>query len=319
VTTSTKIARVLTAKGRKRIKKSNFALPGGRYPIHDASHARNALARVSQHGTPEEKAWVRIAVARKYPGIGKEAASKEEIHGLADSRGINWDNSPKFMQWSKRVTGEGHLDRMTPGQLGKMKRAIKSRPLGSKTASSAHRDYKHEYQKFHASTDAKRNRAKRNLWNRRLKSPPGKEIDHKRRLKDGGGNGRDNIRYRAIGANRADNGVGTPKRKVARIGHVDLRAKQRTTVTPKEIARLRRALKRMKLRRGETYHYIWPGRGHAVIGDVGKRVPMHVVKTLYGPRHTPPGRRLHLGRGQSSSSAARHSTSLATAPIPRAI
>jgi hypothetical protein len=59
----------LTTAGRKRIKKSSFALPGRRYPIHDASHARNALARVSQHGTPSEKNRVRAAVRRKYPGI----------------------------------------------------------------------------------------------------------------------------------------------------------------------------------------------------------------------------------------------------------
>jgi len=59
----------LTAKGRKAIKSGNFALPGRRYPIEDASHARNALARVAQHGSPEEKAKVRAAVHRKYPGI----------------------------------------------------------------------------------------------------------------------------------------------------------------------------------------------------------------------------------------------------------
>jgi len=62
--------KVLTAKARKHIKPSNFALPGGRYPIHDAAHARNALARVSQFGTPDEKAKVRAAVHRKFPGIG---------------------------------------------------------------------------------------------------------------------------------------------------------------------------------------------------------------------------------------------------------
>jgi len=39
------------------------------YPLEDASHARNALARVSQHGSPSEKAKVRAAVKRKYPGI----------------------------------------------------------------------------------------------------------------------------------------------------------------------------------------------------------------------------------------------------------
>ncbi len=62
----------LTAKARKHIKAKNFALPGRRYPIEDASHARNALARVSGNGTPAEKAKVRSAVHRKYPGIGKD-------------------------------------------------------------------------------------------------------------------------------------------------------------------------------------------------------------------------------------------------------
>lgn len=59
----------LTAAARKHIKPSNFALPGKRYPINDPAHARNALARVSQFGSPTEKAKVRAAVHRKYPGI----------------------------------------------------------------------------------------------------------------------------------------------------------------------------------------------------------------------------------------------------------
>lgn len=59
----------LTAKARKALPKSAFALPGGRYPVEDASHARNALARVSQFGTPSEKAAVRSKVASKFPGI----------------------------------------------------------------------------------------------------------------------------------------------------------------------------------------------------------------------------------------------------------
>ena len=62
----------LTAKGRNALPKGDFALSASRrYPIEDANHARNALARVSQHGTPEEKAKVRSAVKRKFPGIGK--------------------------------------------------------------------------------------------------------------------------------------------------------------------------------------------------------------------------------------------------------
>lgn len=61
----------LTAAARKHLSSGSFALPGRRYPIEDKSHARNALARVSQHGTPAEKAKVRAAVHRKYPGIGR--------------------------------------------------------------------------------------------------------------------------------------------------------------------------------------------------------------------------------------------------------
>lgn len=67
----------LTAKGRKRIKASNFALPKGRYPIHDISHARNALARVAQHGSAAEKKKVRAAVYRKYPSLKKKKAKRK--------------------------------------------------------------------------------------------------------------------------------------------------------------------------------------------------------------------------------------------------
>lgn len=62
----------LTPRGRKRIKRSNFALPREwKYPIHDIAHARNALARVAQYGTASEKRRVRAAVARKYPSLRK--------------------------------------------------------------------------------------------------------------------------------------------------------------------------------------------------------------------------------------------------------
>jgi hypothetical protein len=61
----------LTTAARKAIPSSKFALPGRRYPIEDAAHARNALARVSQHGTSSEKATVRAKVHSKYPDIGK--------------------------------------------------------------------------------------------------------------------------------------------------------------------------------------------------------------------------------------------------------
>ena len=72
----------LTAKTRQGLKSSQFALPGkgegpkgagaGSYPIPDASHARNALARVSQHGSSAEKATVRAKVRAKFPAIGQK-------------------------------------------------------------------------------------------------------------------------------------------------------------------------------------------------------------------------------------------------------
>lgn len=60
----------LTAASRNALSSDSFALPGRRYPIEDASHARNALARVAQHGMPAERSTVRAAVHRRFPSIG---------------------------------------------------------------------------------------------------------------------------------------------------------------------------------------------------------------------------------------------------------
>jgi hypothetical protein len=38
----------LTTDARKKLPKSDFALPGGRYPVEDKAHARDAKARASQ-------------------------------------------------------------------------------------------------------------------------------------------------------------------------------------------------------------------------------------------------------------------------------
>lgn len=65
----------LTSSKRNALKSGSFALPGRRYPIEDVSHARNALARVSQHGSSAEKAAVRAKVHKKFPGIGSSVAS----------------------------------------------------------------------------------------------------------------------------------------------------------------------------------------------------------------------------------------------------
>jgi hypothetical protein len=59
---------LLTAKRRNSLPTKEFAGPDRSYPIQDASHARNALARAS--GKPVE-AEIRAKVHSKYPGIGE--------------------------------------------------------------------------------------------------------------------------------------------------------------------------------------------------------------------------------------------------------
>ena len=83
----------LSYKERQGLSKSQFALPGkgegpegkqgGSYPIPDESHARNALARVSQHGSASEKAKVKSAVEKKFPDI-EVGESKETERGERD-------------------------------------------------------------------------------------------------------------------------------------------------------------------------------------------------------------------------------------------
>lgn len=59
----------LSAADRKKIPAKDFAGPDRSYPINDESHARNALSRVSQNGSPALKAKVRAKVHSKYPDI----------------------------------------------------------------------------------------------------------------------------------------------------------------------------------------------------------------------------------------------------------
>jgi hypothetical protein len=86
----------LTAAQRQKLPRSDFALPGkgegpkgagaGSYPIPDAAHARNALARVSQHGSSAEKAAVRAKVHAKYPTIGKKKMGPKSRAAFSSGR-----------------------------------------------------------------------------------------------------------------------------------------------------------------------------------------------------------------------------------------
>jgi hypothetical protein len=68
----------LTYKQKHDLPKGSFAIPGKeKYPIHDLAHARNALARVSANGTPEEKKRVRAAVYSKWEILAKHKKERE--------------------------------------------------------------------------------------------------------------------------------------------------------------------------------------------------------------------------------------------------
>jgi hypothetical protein len=63
----------LTSKARKALPKSDFALPGGRFPIPDKIHAANAKARATQgveKGTlsPKQAATVRAKANKVLKG-----------------------------------------------------------------------------------------------------------------------------------------------------------------------------------------------------------------------------------------------------------
>lgn len=60
----------LTAQARNKLPKSEFALPGGRYPVEDKAHARDAKARASQqHNAGRLSAADKAKVDRKADAV----------------------------------------------------------------------------------------------------------------------------------------------------------------------------------------------------------------------------------------------------------
>jgi hypothetical protein len=78
----------LTTSGRKSLPKNDFALPKsagsgkagkGSYPIPDAAHARNALARGAQNLGPSQLATVKAKVAAKFPAIKQGPGARKAM------------------------------------------------------------------------------------------------------------------------------------------------------------------------------------------------------------------------------------------------
>ena len=60
----------LTTAARKKLPKSAFALPGGRFPVEDKAHARDAKARASQrYNAGHLSAAEKVAVDRKADAV----------------------------------------------------------------------------------------------------------------------------------------------------------------------------------------------------------------------------------------------------------
>lgn len=302
----------LTYRARKQIAEGNFALPGRRYPIHDISHARNALAMVARHGNAGEQAAVRAAVGSKYPSLRKTSSYRPrvEIHAFKSVEGVphvlasvdrdgiafpgggidrgsalsaarkemleeagyklkgvqtfeqprQYTMSQRWQAQSvhkrgkpfvgvknqivhaelgavdKRIHGiegdamsglrlipveqaqqmlrrqaamasftsgaDGNWEDRAEPALRSMQSALERYGQVKQAQASCDRDYRKEYLRDHASPEAKRHRAMRNYWNRKIDTKPGQEIDHKLPLSKGGGNGRENIRVVSREANR---------------------------------------------------------------------------------------------------------------------
>lgn len=71
------------------------------------------------------------------------------------------------------------------------------------------RDYKHEYDSYHAKPEQKKKRAMRNAARRdfeatgRVSKGDGKDVDHKKPLRNGGTNSASNLRVTTQSNNRA--------------------------------------------------------------------------------------------------------------------
>jgi len=87
----------LTYKQRKKLSPKDFVFPKERkYPIPDKAHARNALARVAQHGTPRAKES-QSGGSQEVPGYWgsgtRRTFSVEERNGR--SRRGRWDRQAR--------------------------------------------------------------------------------------------------------------------------------------------------------------------------------------------------------------------------------
>jgi hypothetical protein len=59
----------------------------------------------------------------------KESLTPNDIHKLADSKGIEWDNAPSFLELTKKLTGKEHLDDLDKEGLQKVKNYLEKQSI----------------------------------------------------------------------------------------------------------------------------------------------------------------------------------------------
>lgn len=155
----------LSESDRDRIKAKNFAIPKqDKYPIHDADHARNALTRVAQHGTPEEQKRVRAAVAKKWPGIEQESEKESYLirTDMLDNPEDPLHTPPTERKRAKKAGGDMIAYFQEHPEKLKAKQAREKRAALEKLAAELYEDFEYmtEDEKIAALTQLVRSVAK---------------------------------------------------------------------------------------------------------------------------------------------------------------
>jgi len=82
----------------------------------------------------------------------KKTLTPNDIHALADSKGVAWDDEPSFLQLTKRLTGKEHLDDLDQAGLLKVKNHLEN--LKENFADGRHPEDKGDSKRYHVPTKA---------------------------------------------------------------------------------------------------------------------------------------------------------------------
>ena len=240
------------------------------------------------------------------------AITKTDIHDTANEKGVVWDSekpgSDEFLRMSKRVTGKTHLDEMNQQELGLVYADLEKR-AGYRTDEIV--DALRTVLSEPTRTEHIKAWSRHAALNIGQAKAQGKQalrgVDYKGRPASRAEEAKDAVHSTIFAAlppthhTRKEmvemlpfshkewyrHGAGGPSPLAKKAGHVEDRTRERAPGAAPDVARLRRVLGGLKLRKGRTYHYALPrGRGSVIVGPTKRS---HVVKTVYGPRMKAPG------------------------------